>query len=114
MKKNNNDIVISFRCFSGDVDALKEISRTRSFELKRDIKYTDLIRESIKDTIKNYKLTHMVTNEEVFTNNIRVFAKERKLNVCRLYDVAHGKEQSHKLWICQEIIDPMEFPNSTI
>ena len=53
--KNNRDMVISFRCYSGDILLLKNMAREKSYTSKKDIKYTDLIREAIREKIHNEK-----------------------------------------------------------
>lgn len=50
MKKETT--IITLRCSASDINALKEIARACAYNAKKDIKYTDIIREAISEKIK--------------------------------------------------------------
>jgi len=51
--KVNKDIVVCLRFCSSDIKAIKDISRKISYLKKVDIKYTDIIRDAVREKVHN-------------------------------------------------------------
>ena len=47
-----NATILTIRCSKDDINKLKEIARKRAYENKKDVMYTDIIREAISEKIK--------------------------------------------------------------